>query len=556
MALLPWVLVPLVGASARARPRAAAMRSGLAVLCMGAVNATAVLALLPLPALWLLPGLRTAARAPARRLVRRSPSPWPAPGGWSRCCCRAATAPTSSTRSRPPRSRPRPDLAGEVLRGTLALARLRRHRRRALVAGGLDARHQRRRRARHRGPRRAVRCSGCCGGACPRRAGWPRRAALGLLAMSAGHAGPLDGPLDGAAARGARRPAGAVPQRPQVRRAASACPSRSGCATCSALAPAAGRPPACSRAVAALGLVGTGHPRARRPAGARGRLRRAADWWTCRPASGSTSTAPAAGPWSCPPPASASTSGGARSTTRSRRSHRAVGRPRRRAARLRRALTRLLDAVQARLDTGRGSPALAEVLARSGVRYLVVEQRPRPLPHRRAAPGPRAPGPRRLARPHAAPPPSARRSAVSSQSRDPETARAFLADEGLDAGPPRRRGVRGRRRRRTRWTALPRPRPGGSAAGRRRCSSWPSAGCSTGRGAVLAGDGDAGPSPRSAVTDALRRREVNSGSVRDNASATLTAVGAADPGAAGGRRAPGARRSATWRPRGWSARPR
>ena len=63
MAVLPWVLVPLVGAT---RPRRAAMRSGVAVLCMGAVNAVAVLAVLVLPAVWLLAGLRDRA---GRRLA-------------------------------------------------------------------------------------------------------------------------------------------------------------------------------------------------------------------------------------------------------------------------------------------------------------------------------------------------------------------------------------------------------------------------------------------------------------------------------------------------------
>ncbi|MCU1599481.1 MAG: hypothetical protein JWO22_190, partial [Frankiales bacterium] len=43
-----------------------------------------------------------------------------------------------------------------------------------------------------------------------------------------------------------------------------------------------------------------------------------------------------------------------------------------------------------------------------------------------------------------------------------------------------------------------------------------------GHATVLTGDGEAGPSPRSGLSDALRRREVNFGAVRDNASATLT----------------------------------
>jgi arabinofuranan 3-O-arabinosyltransferase len=54
MALAPWVLLPLVGASCGGPVRRAAARSGIAVLLTGAVNAVATLAVLPLPALWLL----------------------------------------------------------------------------------------------------------------------------------------------------------------------------------------------------------------------------------------------------------------------------------------------------------------------------------------------------------------------------------------------------------------------------------------------------------------------------------------------------------------------
>jgi arabinofuranan 3-O-arabinosyltransferase len=55
MALLPWVLVPLVdGAREGASPLRCAARSSLAVLCMGGVNAVSVLAVLPAPLLYLL----------------------------------------------------------------------------------------------------------------------------------------------------------------------------------------------------------------------------------------------------------------------------------------------------------------------------------------------------------------------------------------------------------------------------------------------------------------------------------------------------------------------
>jgi arabinofuranan 3-O-arabinosyltransferase len=54
MALAPWVLVPLVAGARGGSPRRAAALSGLAVLCVGGVNAVATAAVLPLAALWLL----------------------------------------------------------------------------------------------------------------------------------------------------------------------------------------------------------------------------------------------------------------------------------------------------------------------------------------------------------------------------------------------------------------------------------------------------------------------------------------------------------------------
>lgn len=53
MAMAPWILLPLVPGDPRWRPRTAAARSGLAVLACGAVNATATLAVLLLPLLYL-----------------------------------------------------------------------------------------------------------------------------------------------------------------------------------------------------------------------------------------------------------------------------------------------------------------------------------------------------------------------------------------------------------------------------------------------------------------------------------------------------------------------
>ena len=54
MALAPWVLVPLVVGARGGSPRRAAALSGLAVFCVGGVNAVATAAVLPLAALFLL----------------------------------------------------------------------------------------------------------------------------------------------------------------------------------------------------------------------------------------------------------------------------------------------------------------------------------------------------------------------------------------------------------------------------------------------------------------------------------------------------------------------
>ncbi|MGY2076588.1 alpha-(1-_3)-arabinofuranosyltransferase domain-containing protein [Blastococcus sp. SYSU DS0828] len=54
MALAPWVLLPLVGAAGHGSARRAAALSGLAVFCVGGVNAVATAAVLPLPVLYLL----------------------------------------------------------------------------------------------------------------------------------------------------------------------------------------------------------------------------------------------------------------------------------------------------------------------------------------------------------------------------------------------------------------------------------------------------------------------------------------------------------------------
>jgi arabinofuranan 3-O-arabinosyltransferase len=61
VAALPWVMIPLVTGSVRGSPRRAGLRAGVALLFAGGVNAAATLAVLPVPVLWLLtrsPGVR------------------------------------------------------------------------------------------------------------------------------------------------------------------------------------------------------------------------------------------------------------------------------------------------------------------------------------------------------------------------------------------------------------------------------------------------------------------------------------------------------------------
>ncbi|MEO7262127.1 MAG: alpha-(1-_3)-arabinofuranosyltransferase family protein [Jatrophihabitantaceae bacterium] len=67
VAALPLVLIPLVRASTAGSPRSAAMRSGLALLLAGGINASATLAILPVPALWLLSRSRGPRRASLTR---------------------------------------------------------------------------------------------------------------------------------------------------------------------------------------------------------------------------------------------------------------------------------------------------------------------------------------------------------------------------------------------------------------------------------------------------------------------------------------------------------
>ena len=67
MAMAPWVLLPLVLATTgKLSLRRGAALSGVALLCAGAVNASATIAMLPLPVLWILTRRRSAER---RRLA-------------------------------------------------------------------------------------------------------------------------------------------------------------------------------------------------------------------------------------------------------------------------------------------------------------------------------------------------------------------------------------------------------------------------------------------------------------------------------------------------------
>jgi arabinofuranan 3-O-arabinosyltransferase len=67
VAVAPWVLIPLVQGSRGGSPRRAAARSGVALLVAGGTNAAATLAILPIPILWLLTRARGRRRAALTR---------------------------------------------------------------------------------------------------------------------------------------------------------------------------------------------------------------------------------------------------------------------------------------------------------------------------------------------------------------------------------------------------------------------------------------------------------------------------------------------------------
>ena len=506
-AVLPWVLLPLIGGEAR--PRKAAAQSGVAVLCMGAVNATAVLALLPLPALWLVPGLR---RRSGRRLAL-----W-----WAFCVGLATTwwfvplllqgryspdflnyietaATTTSTTS-----------PGEVLRGTshwlgyvstgggpwwrsgwtlvtssVAILNT------AVVAGlclvGL---------VRRRMPAQGVLVTAT---------------AIGLLAMCAAHAGPLDGPavhalrslLDGSLApfRNVHKFDALV----RLPFALGLCHLLARLPTVELRRVLVG--------ATAVALVGSSIPALAGQLVPTGGYEQLPAWWQQtgawldeHDASGRALVVPAAGfgeyqwgrPLDNPLQALAKTDWMVRDAV-------PLGSP---------GLTRLLDAVENRLGTGLGSQALAPVLARSGVRYLVVSNdldptrtgAPRPVLVHAALGG--SPGLTRVA-------------SFGPRTGGQGTKRALVSDDGLDTAYPAVEvwAVAGAA---DQATSYPAAATWQLSGGPESLFQLADRGLLDGHATVLTGDGDAGPSPRSGISDALRRREVNFGAVRDNASATLT----------------------------------
>ncbi|MBW8801259.1 MAG: DUF3367 domain-containing protein [Streptomyces sp.] len=510
-AVLPWVLVPLVGAAAEQRPRRAAARSGLAVLCMGAVNATAVLALLPLPLLWLVPGL---SRSSGRRLaawwavaVTLACTWWFVPlllqGRYSPDFLDyIETAATTTSTTSP----------GEVLRGTS-------HWLGYVSSGGSPWWRSGWALVTNTG---AVLNTGvlsvlCVAGLVRRRMPGQGRlaaaAALGLLAMSAVHAGPLDGPLVGFLRDlldGALAPFRNVHKFDALVRL----PLALGLCHLLARAPTLQARRALTGLVT-LALVGCATPALAGQLVPSGGYEQLPSWWRAtgqwlddHDATGRAMVVPASGfgeyLWGRPldNPLQALTRG--RFVVRDAVPLGSAG------------TTRLLDAVEARLDSGRGSPGMAAVLARSGVHYLVVSNDLDPV--RTGAPRPA------LVHQALAQSPGLTRVAAFGPTvgGDKGASRALVSDHGLSLGYPAVEvyAVAGAQ---PPAVSLPKAGTWLVSGGPESLFQLADRGLLGDEATVLVGDGSAGPSPRSAVTDALRRREVNFGQVRDNASATLTA---------------------------------
>jgi arabinofuranan 3-O-arabinosyltransferase len=511
LAALPWVVLPLVGAPER--PRLAAARSGVALLCAGAVNAAATLAVLPLAAIWLVPGLRTPA---GRRLA-----------GWWAVAVGLATAwwvvsllvqgayaapfldfietaaTTTSTTS-----------PVEVLRGTthwlayLAPSGLPWWRagwtlvtvpavvlNTAVVA--------------------ALGLAGLCSRRMPGRGRLGAAALLGLLVMTLGHDGAVPGPLaesfravlDGplAAFRNVHK------ADPLLR-----LPLVLGLAHALTLLPDV-RPRRLLAVVAGIAVLGTATPAVAgqlAPAGAFADLPRhwveAAAWVDQEAGTSSTLLVPAAGDaehlWGRPLEDPLQVLADAPVVVRDAVP---LGGPE---------ITRLLDAVGARLDSGQGSPGLAQVLGRAGVRHVVVRNdldpdrtgAPRPLLVAQALE--RSPGLRRVR-------------SFGPPVGDDRVRDGLVGDRGLSVRRPAVEvfEVVG---------APEEPVAVYQMSGAWRLDGGPEALLQladrgllgTADGVVRVGDGDAGASPRAALTDGLRRRSVDVGRVRENASVTLTAA--------------------------------
>lgn len=510
VALLPWVLVPLVGVAALERPRTAAMRSGVAVLCMGAVNAAAVLALLALPALWLAPGLRHAA---GRRLtgwwlaaVALASAWWFVPlllqGRYSpRFLDYIETAATTTGTSS----------AGEVLRGTS-------HWLGYVAVGGQPWWRSGWVLVTNGGvilvtALVSVMCvAGLLRRAMPAQGRLLAAAALGLVVMSAAHAGPLHGLFD-ASLRDFLDGAGAPFRNVHKFDALVRLPLALGLCHLLALSPT-GRPRALLAALVTIGLVGTSAPALAGqlvPAGGYASLPswwiQAGQWLDEHDTRSRALVVPASGfgeylwgrPLDNPLQALTRTSWAVRDAV-------PLGSP---------GTTRLLDAIEARLDTGVGSPALAAVLARSGVRYLVVSNDLDPL--RTGAPRPV------LVHQALATSPGLRRVAAFGPEVGGTDTKDLVSDDGLNVGYPALEvyAVQGTG---SPVASLPTAATWRVSGGPESLFALADRGLLGDTATVLAGDGDAGPSPRSVVTDDLRRREVGFGSVRNNASATLTAT--------------------------------
>lgn len=509
MAVLPWVLLPLVGAQARSMPRRAAMRSGAAVLCMGAANATTVLALLPLPALYLLPGLR---RAAGRRLaawwsvaVVLACTWWFVPlvlqGQYSSDFLNyIETAATTTTFTGPP----------QVLSGTS-------HWLGYLSVGGVpwwragfllvtngpvlfDV-----------GLLAALGLVGLLARGMPRQGRLALAAGLGVMIMAAPHIGPLDGPfsrtaqhlLDGglAAFRNIHKFDGLV-----------RLPLALGLCHLIAQTKAVGARRVLS-GVVVVALAGASAPAIAGELVPIGGYTAIPSWWVDaghwlddHDASGHALVLPARGfgeyYWGRtlddPLQALTKTSWAVRDAV-------PLGSP---------GSTRLLDAIEQRIDSGQGSAALSQVLARMGISYLVVSG------DLTAVGTPR----RALVQQALDRTPGLSRAATFGPSHGGDPFRSSVSDSGLEVGLPTIQVLRvagGD----DPVTTLP-------AAGTWRVTGGPESlfpladkGLLQARATVLAGDPTASAvaDPQTVLTDSLRRREINFGQVRDNSSPTLSA---------------------------------